>query len=224
MRLFLVVAAWALLVCLPTPSQAISILGDGNRGDFTGSLSYSYANATNATLVVTLTNTSPVANGGYLTAFALNNPGNLITGITLSASDIDFSLLGGPSFNNSISTAPYGSFDVGASTGGGLLGGGDPSIGLGVGATGTFTFSLTGSGLNTLSEASFVSSLSSSPGGGGAQFFVARYRGFADGESDKTPGVPGSSLSGVPEPSTLLLVGSGLAGYWLYRRRTGSHR
>jgi hypothetical protein len=214
----LLVAAWSLLVCLPTPSQAVSILGDGSRGDFTGSLSYSYTNAASATLTVTLTNTSPAANSGYLTAFVLNNPANLITGISLAASDPDFILLGGPSFKNGVSASPYGKFDFGASTGGGFLGSGSPSKGLGVGTAGAFTFTLTGSGLNTLSESSFVSALSHSPGGGGAQFFLARYRGFADGGSDKTPGTLWPSSSAVPEPSTLFLFGAGLAGYLLYRR------
>src|SRR5262245_37095546 len=61
-------------------------------GTFTGHIEYNAVDASHATLLVQLTNTSPAANGGYLTAFVLNNPLNLITGATLSADNTNFNM------------------------------------------------------------------------------------------------------------------------------------
>lgn len=193
----------AVLGLFPQAGGAIPITGDGALGYFSGNLTYSFTSSTTASLVVTLTNTSLVANGGYLTAFVFNNPGNVITGLTLSSTNANFSLSGGTSFTNSINLSPFGHFDIGASTGRG----GNPTRGIAVSNTEVFTFLATGTRLGTLNELSFLSALSSNPGGGGAQFFVARFRGFDDGGSDKTPA---GAL--VPESNTLLLFGSGLAG------------
>ena len=80
----------------------------------------------------------------------------------------------------------------------------------------TFVFHLAGSNLNTLNENSFVNALSdgSSGAGQGTQFFVARFRGLADGGSDKVP-------AAIPEPSTyaMLLAGLGLLGIGTRRMR-----
>jgi hypothetical protein len=197
-------------------SRAALITGNGLLGHFEANVTYSAANSTSATLTVELFNTSPAANGGYLTAFIFNNPGNFISDVSLSTTDSDFSLLGGPSFDNSIGGSPFGLFDIGVSTGGGFEGGGPPSNGIGVGNSATFTFSLTGANLDTLTVASFLNELSAPPGDGkGYQAFVARFRGFNDGGSDKVPGH-------APEPTALMLGGLGVLGLLGYgwRRRT----
>ncbi len=65
----------------PQSSYALMISGDplaSTQGlaNFTGSLTYNATASNSATLMVNLTNTTP-AGGGFITAFALNNPGNM---------------------------------------------------------------------------------------------------------------------------------------------------
>ncbi|AGA25977.1 hypothetical protein [Singulisphaera acidiphila] len=214
------VGGMLLFIGLSGTAQAGLIFGNGPLGDFTGSLVVANQTSTTATLTITLTNTSPVANGGYLTAFVLNNPGNMITGISLTSAPANFTLLGTPPFQDGINGAPNGQFDFGVSTGNGFEGGGSPSKGLAVGATGIFTFSLTGTNLSTLSPADFASALSGGTGiGQGPEFFVARFRGFNNNGSDKVPG----TLSTVPEPSSLVSCGIagviGLSFAWCRRKK-----
>ncbi|WP_207191890.1 hypothetical protein, partial [Paracraurococcus ruber] len=182
----LCLAAAAMTLAVPAASEAASISGAGPLGSFTGTLTYNASSDTQATLNVSLSNTSPTANGGYLTAFVLNNPGG-ITGVALTSAPNNFwSVLG--LTNNGVNAAPYGQFDFGASTGNGFEGGGQPSRGIATGASGSFAFSLTGSGLLSLSDTTFLTTLSSGPGiGQGAEDFVARFRGFENGGSDKVP-------------------------------------
>jgi len=190
------------------PITSNSGASESGLGTFDASLMYTAADASNATLVVSLTNTSPAANGGYITAFAFNNPLDLITGVTLASTSGTFDdLLGGPSFDDSVNGAPFGDFDIGATTAGNFQGGGPPANGIGVGDTETFTFSLTGSSLDTLSALSFKNALSENvPPDKNPQFFLARFRGFDDGGSDKVPAVL------VPEPSSIALAGLGGLG------------
>lgn len=230
-----------MVFCLsPATSHADYLLagsdGLNNLGFFQGSLGYTPHDDHSATLTIQLTNTSPLANGGYLTAFAFNNPGGEtphLTGVTLSSAPAHFVLIGDPSFNGGISGTPFGHFDLGAAisetktnhgntsdTGiGNFDNGGSPSNGLAVGQSGTFVFNVTGNGLNSLNELSFVNELSTGHGEGeGNKFFVARFRGFTNGDGDKVPADPLSA----PEPGTMTLAGLGflgLCGYGWRRRK-----
>jgi len=201
------------------PAQAgplTSVGGLNGLGNYSGTFDYVPVDAAHGTLNITLGNTSPAGNGGYLTAFAFNNPGQRITGATLWSSDPYFQLLGAPSFNNGVNGAPYGGFDIGASTGNSFGAGGNPNTGIAVGHSDDFIFQLTGNGLNALTTNDFFTAYSVPPGNGeGVQSFVARFRGFENGGSDKVPGIDPPVVTPeslpTPEPATLLMSSMGLA-------------
>jgi hypothetical protein len=203
---------------------------ESQLGQFTATLTYSVLDAMNAQLQVQITNTSPVANTGRLVAFAFNNPGNLINSVSLTsvlpaphvAGHFD-NLLGGGTFNNSVATNPFGSFDIAASVANQFNGGGNNTQGLAAGETGLFTFIFGGASLNTLNEQSFLSSFNSGANANHDNVaFLVRYRAFANRGSDKVPGI--EEIQIVPEASSLL-VWSGLAlvgapfGVWCRRNR-----
>ncbi len=225
MRTFLpVIAATCCILFAKIDSASadlIVLVGDtanstSGLGDFEAKLEYSFSSSTEGSLMVEIKNT---ASDGFLTAFAFNNPGG-ISSVVLGMAPVTFQLLGGPTFNNSIIAAPFGLFDIGASTGINWEGGGPPSNGLGAGATGIFRFDFTGSGLDGLATSDFISAFAI-PGEGqvATHFFVARFRGFSPSGSDKVP----AALSAVPEPPTWLIfalcAGLVLGGYSLHRWR-----
>jgi hypothetical protein len=177
----------------------------------------------NATVTVSLANTSPAANGGFITAFVFNIPdGTSVTSATIVSTSGAFDdagdLLGPLTFNNSVSGVPNGQFDIGLSTGGDFEGGGNPTVGIGVGETETFTFTLIGLGFSGLTAQDFLDALSVGPGiGQGPEDFVVRFRGFEDGGSDKVPN--NGDDEDVPEPGTGLLFGLGMAVFLTSRLR-----
>jgi len=165
-----------------------------NLGTFTGTLDYN-PGIGSGTLIISITNTSPVANGGFLTGFAFNidsaDAGALATlqpGATHPFLD-----------TGSENAPPFGTYDAGAALGADWSGGGSPNSGIAVGATGTFTFNVVASDAASLTASSFIN--------GPNEFdFVVRFRGFKDGGSDKVP----SEI--VPAPSVLSLLVIGVAG------------
>jgi len=213
-------------------------LGLGYSGAFSATFAYQATSSTSGFVTINLTNTS--TSGGFLTAFAFNNPGAKVSGASLVSSDSNFTLLGGPSFNHSIPTATipliplfegYGKFSIGAGLptliDGHPVGNNwysstvAPSNGLGAGQTGMFTFLLTGTGLNTLTTASFLSTGPQDDGiapGGDSSPFIARFRGFRGDLLDLGDKVPVSSIKEVPEPATLILAGMGIFGLLIFRR------
>jgi hypothetical protein len=188
--------------------------GLNNLGRFHGTFSYSYSDSNHATLVIQLTNTSDPDNGGYLTAFAFNNPGNHITGASLHSTDGDFRLLGRSSFQNRINAPPYGRFDLGAGIGRSFRGGGSPHRGIAVGETETFTFTLSGHHLDGLTAFTFLTEPSNDPKNSQeSQAFVARFRGFdvrCRSEDDVVALDPPPRPINTPEPSALILAGMGV--------------
>ena len=149
-------------------------------GAYSGTLAFAATSDTQATLTLSLTNTSPVSNGGYLTGFAFNVP-STITGVTgYTPSITDFEQI------TSVSTPPFGSYDFGAAIGGDWTGGGKPQDGIAVGATASFTFTVSGTGLTSLTASDIADS---------SPWLAARFRGFINGGSDKVKVIGGSILN-----------------------------
>ncbi len=157
-------------------------------GDFTGSLTYDFIVGDLGVLTVDLTNTSDPCNGGWLTGFIFN--------IGSSDPDVVAPYTGGthpfedaPGQNG----APYGNpFLGGAALNGNWLGAGFPGDGIAVGDSGSFSFDVLASDAASLEASSFLE--------GPYEFnFIARFRGFLDGNSDKVPA--------VPAPGALALLG-----------------
>ena len=164
-----------------------------------------------STLKIILKNTSPAANGGFITADAFDLAG-AVTVSSFASTDAAFSLVGLGTTGGSINTAPDGNREFVISTQSAhpqpYLGAGNPTSGISVGETVTFTLGLSGDLTSLTQESIFASEL-------------VRFRGFVDGSSDKdttTPGTPGGQ---VPEPSTVFLFGTGMLGLGFWRFRKG---
>lgn len=167
------------------------------------------------TVTVGVTNESPV--GGAIMAFGFNVPDG-VTGLAVSGfttTDADFSSFFGLDSNNADG---LGNYDVGAAIGS-LNAGGDPKDGIQPppaggpppsGGTETFTFQFEGTiDLSTLTAGDFLNELSVIPPGETRKNFVVRFQGV--GDAGATTG-PDSDFAVVPEPTTALLLGSGLLG------------
>jgi hypothetical protein len=198
----IVLTTLLIFVATVSLSFALPISGTGALGSFSGDFSY---NSSNSQITVSLTNTSPAANGGFLTAFAFNIP-SAFTFESLT-SNFDFVPLSYP-----VKAEPFGDdFDIGAALNNAnpsWEGGGDSKGGIGVGETGEFIFTLSGTDLGSLITANFFSQPD--------PWFVARFRGFNDGGSDKVPNDPNTP---VPEPATMLLLSIGLTGLGFFGRK-----
>jgi len=205
----LLTAASAALMLAPSIAGAVPISGTGVLGSFSGTFEYTATDDTTGTVDIVLNNDSLTA--GFLTAFLFNIPtGADVASALFSSDNVNFGLLGtADSFDDGESGSPFGTFDIGASTGGGFEGGGSPLLGIPQGGSATFQFVLTGTGLGALTANSFLTTLSVPPGAGeGTEDFVVRFRGFPDNGSDKVPNEPGTPP--IPEPGTMTLLGLGL--------------
>lgn len=150
-------------------------------------------NITGNVVTITLTNTSPALNSGFLTAVALNlTPGTVVNNFTTT--NANFALFGPSPTGWTGSVSPDGTrTHLISATGNDYNGGGNPTGGTPTG--GTVTFTLTLASLNGNTEASVFNSI------------MIRMRGFQDGGSDKD-----ALLTSVPEPASMLLLGTGLLG------------
>lgn len=210
--------ALVLALIVSGTARAELIFGSGIVSSFEGTFHYTADSSSSATISVSLTNTTSIPFGD-LTGFAFNNPNNSITGVTFSSTDPDFGLLGGSSFNNTITAFPFGRFDLGASTGSSIFG--DAGQGLAPGESGTFTFLLTGNNLDQLTAATFFETPSAATRFHFLQAeFITTYRylvilpDIAPGEAQSDPPPQ------LPEPSAVVLagIGAGLFGFSAWRR------
>lgn len=159
--------------------------------DLPGSCNAS-VNITGNVITITLTNTSPALNGGFITAAAFNlTAGTVVNNFTRT--NANFSFYGPAPTGWTGNVSPETRTHLISATGNDYNGGGNPNGGTGVGATVTFTLTL--AALNNNTEASIFNSM------------LIRQRGFNDGSSDKD-----NTLIQTPEPATMLLIGTGLAG------------
>lgn len=188
------------------PITSNSSLSTSGLGAFTGTLNYIYLGGTSGQLDVTLTNTTSATIGGYITAFMFRPPtdmGTFTSMLTASSQPMMTDIPAGTS------GSPFpGPWIGGAGLNGQWLGGGSPNDGVGVGMTGSWTFSIMGANAASLTSDSFVSG-DDQPD---AYAFIVRFRGMTDprADSDKVPAYE------LPAPGAAALLG--LAGLLVRRR------
>lgn len=166
-----------------------------------GSIEYNFTGGSTGQVVFTLTNDSVASLGGCLTGFVFNidsSDSDASASLTL-AGDVDFLDTGVEAAN------PFGTFDAGAALGADWSGGGNPNRGLAIGSMASFTFSVMASDASGLSAMSFSD-------------MALRFRGFANGGSDKLRLGDDPELNVAPLPSTVL-AGGAMLGLGLGVRR-----
>lgn len=225
-----------LLLCLSAESaRAMTFTANGvaNTGAKpTIDFGYTPTNATAGTLTITVTNTTPSPlPGGALTGLAFNVPTNVtgLSGFGFSSTDKgakDFA-----AFLNidSVAAGNLGNFDLGISNGSQSskskgnkgksspstafnINGGKTKAGVDPSFRATFTLDVTGSGMDALNVMNFLSEMSAGNGGDCCEEFAVRFQGVKSRNGTSDFAVPNQPPSSVPEPSSVLLLGAGLAG------------
>jgi hypothetical protein len=173
------------------PAAAVSFDVFGvNDPNVTANVNFTYAPAGpgSGTLTILVKNTTSTVLGGAITNIAFNVP-TVITALASSSSSSDDPAFDDPDWSEALAfdglnSAPFGDFDAGAGNGvfPAHLNDGSPAggvhTGIAGGFTGTFVFNFTGvSGLDALTEASFLNLLSTGDAGGSASFQV-RFQGL----------------------------------------------
>lgn len=190
--------------------------------EFDVTFAYSPVDASNATISVWLDNLS-VHEEARITGFGFNVPDGTLDEVdppqgapflvyTPDVPGDGSGFMGIVDYSNGgnagIGADGYGRFDMAAYNGPGGLNNGTPARG--IADSGTFVFTVTGSGLDALDEMSFLSLCSEPPGAGkGVQPFVVRWQ---DMDS-------GSGFAVIPEPAAVSLLALGCAALLRRRRR-----
>ena len=201
--------------CLSAAASADMLpIGDNSAysteglGHFSGSIAYTFLGGTTGRLDVSLTNTTSASVGGFITAFMFrvhDEMGPIASSLTASDNNLATDIPAGTS------GVPFpGSWIGGAGLTASWLGGGSPTGGIGVGSTGTWSFTITGANASMLTAVSFVKNTVNDD----IYSFIVRFRGMegqaGGADSDKVPGLD------LPAPGTAALIG--LTGAMTRRR------
>lgn len=217
-----VIVPFAILLCglaAPTPSQAITIGTCGPVHALTavgvGGVQIGFCDKSltlsNDVLTIILTNTSPVADGGFIVADAFSLPAGIAEFVSSTNSHFGSSPNTGVLLNGAVVVAPFTNRTAIISLGGTLENafetfGGAPSLGIGVGESATFVFHLS-STTGATEQGIFDSEL-------------IRFSGFnVEAPGDRTSVSESTQTTPVPEPSTFWLLGTALIGGGCWSRR-----
>ncbi len=148
---------------------------------FSGMISCTHVAINAVQMLVSLTNTSDVQRGGYLTGFMFRMPREL-GGFSVAL--LRSSQPGMARIPPGTKGAPFlGVWQAGVGTGGEWQGGGTPTAGVAPGDTGAWAFLVSGTGAAALTAERLMSD-GSMPD---PYAFVVRFRGIGAGHSDKVP-------------------------------------
>ena len=196
----------------------IDISGTGKYASFEGFLDY---DPSSGTLTVSLENTTdeiysgePWSDNGAITGIGFYFP----------ELDVDQSLVSSsftgdesyPEFDVPRNSKGLKGYDFGAGTGWGLWGG-SVANGIKTGESAQFSFGFSGSIADFTSQ-DFADALGPGPGGQSG-FGVFRFKGIGPGSKYRDKIVPSGGGAQVPEPATILLLGSGVLGLFGYRKK-----
>lgn len=162
-------------------------------GSFAGRAAYD-SSAGKLTLVVQ--NTTAVATGGYLTAFAFDVTGNSLAKYEDPDGGHKPNTNGFDDIRNKkgfVNASPFGKYEAGAGLDGKWMPGA-PQRGIAAGQSQTFVFDVTGSGASSLSVADFFS------GGKSGLNLVSSFKRMKHGRIDRAGGVMSGTVTTIVAP------------------------